>query len=147
MSVGIRPVEALDIVDLCDIVSRSPVADRPDARHLMMQGLRSSAACWVGTVDERIACVWGLLAPTLLSNRAYLWLLTTDLVDQHPFLFVRHSQRIVEGILEHFEVITGDCLVTQTRSIRWIRWLGGKFGEPKRQWVPFEIRKKQWPTR
>src|SRR5262244_1427415 len=108
---------------------------------IMSNCVAMSADVWTGLVDGKIACMWGVAPPTLLSNRAYLWLFTTDLVKDHQFLLVRHSQVAMEKILQDYEVVKGHCLVGEARSIRWIKWLGGKFGEPEGLVLPFEIRR------
>jgi len=96
-----------------------------------------------GMVDGKIACVWGLIPPTLLSNKAYLWLLTTDIVAEHKFLFVRHSQRYVEEALKQYPIIVGDCLIGNASAMRWLRWLGAEFGEPDGGRIPFMIKAKR----
>jgi hypothetical protein len=102
----------------------------------------SSKLC-VGTVDGVLCCAWGLVPPSLISQRAYLWLFSTQAVDQHKFLFIRHSQVEVNKMLEEYPLITGYCKLGQDRSIRWLRWLGAVFSEPQdKDFLPFEIRRK-----
>jgi hypothetical protein len=88
--------------------------------------------------------MWGLIAPTIFSEQAYLWLITTDLVDEHKFTFVRHSQMVIRGMLEQFPLIVGHVLWEQSRSKKWLKLLGVKFGRPiegKTRIVPFELRR------
>lgn len=105
--------------------------------------LKASAFAWTGLINKEIACVWGLVPPTILSDSAYLWLLTTPVVDEHRFTFVRHSQMVIEGLFEQFPIITGHVLADHTRSKRWLKWLGVKFmpavGEGRL--IPFELRR------
>lgn len=122
----------------------------PDAKHgasynekLLRTCIRLSYVLWEGSVDGELACMWGLIPPTLLSNRAYLWLYTTELIKDHQFLFVRHSQRVMEEMLKEYPIIIGHSSINADRSIRWLRWLGAEFGEPiSNNLVPFIIRKK-----
>lgn len=97
---------------------------------------------WVGLVDDNLVCVWGLIAPTLLSEQAYLWLYTSEAVKDHEFLFVRHSQRAVEEMLKLYSTIVGVSVASEERTIRWLKWLGAEFGIPENKNVPFAIRKK-----
>ncbi len=137
IEVANRPVK-----DLRKILQRSPVADSPGAEKVMKDCLFRSIEVWQGIVDGEVACVWGLIPPTLLSNRAYLWLLTTDLVENHKFLFVRNSQRYIEFALKVWPEIFGDCVVGNHSAKRWLGWLGAEFGETKGNLIPFVIRKK-----
>ena len=95
---------------------------------------------WVGYVDGRPVCAWGLVPPTMLSDRAYLWLYASEAVDDYKFLFVRYSQRIVDGLREYFPVIHGVCRTDNTRAQRWLKWLGAEFSLGDANHIPFEIR-------
>lgn len=101
-----------------------------------------SAEVWSGYVDGKLICCWGLIPPTLLSNQAYLWMHSTPAVRDHQFLLVRHSQRIIEQVLDRYEKIIGDCQVGADDSIRWLKWLGAEFTDSNGLYTSFVIRKK-----
>jgi len=103
--------------------------------------LAMSTYIWVGLIDGRLACIWGLIPPTLMSNQAYLWLYTTDVIKEHQFILVRHSQLVMEQILEVYPSVCGHAIVGNDKAIRWLKWLGAKFGEPDRGGLPFRIRR------
>jgi hypothetical protein len=119
-----------------------------DPTSIMVCGayLRASVTAWTGLIHPSgIACIWGLVSPTVLSDSAYLWLLTTPVVDDHKFTFVRHSQLVLDRMLEDFPTIVGHVLADQTRSKRWLKWLGVTF-EPSIQagsthLTPFKLRR------
>lgn len=94
---------------------------------------------WIGLIDEVPVCAWGLVPPTLISDRAYLWLYVTDKVEEHKFIFVRWSQRVMEELRQRYPTIYGVCEVSNSRAIRWMRWLGAEFGHPEAKVVPFVI--------
>lgn len=105
------------------------------------QYLIFSAKLYVGAIDGKLCCAWGLIPPSLLSDQAYLWLFSTELVEEHKFRFVRESQRAVEEMLKEWPLITGYCEHANARSMRWLRWLGAVFGPALKHMTPFEIRK------
>lgn len=111
---------------------------------LLDEYLTFSERLYVGSIHGELCCAWGLVPPSLLSDRAYLWLFSTDAVEEYKFLFVRHSQRAVDEMLENWPVITGYCEIANPRSVRWLRWLGATFKEPVKGFIPFEIRKDSW---
>lgn len=117
-----------------------------DERHIMNSWLNFSQHLWVGIVDGALACAWGLVPPTLLSDSAHLWLYTTPAVDAHRFLLVRKSQLVVQGMLQLYPRITGYTLIENASAQRWIEWLGGAYGQPEGKFLPFEIRSKGWLT-
>jgi len=109
---------------------------------LMDDCLKMSTTLWVGLVDDALACLWGVIPPTLMSNDAYLWLYTTPLVEDHQFTFVRRSQIVIKELLEQYDRLVGYCLLSADRSIKWLSWLGAEFGRRDGTKVAFVIRKK-----
>lgn len=104
--------------------------------------LAMSEQVFKGTIDGELACIWGLVPSSFLSGRAYIWMHVKPIVDGHQFVFVRHSQRILEGLLREYPIILGHCHIQDTRAIRWIKWLGGVFNPPKGMAVTFQIVRK-----
>jgi hypothetical protein len=137
--ISIRLVSDVTLKELFD---RSPASEIPKGEELLLTCLQRSTDVRYGYVDNQCACVWGLIPPTLLSGSAYLWLLTTDLVEQHKFLFVRHSQRWIEEALQVYPTIIGDWIPGDPRSRRWLEWLGAEFAAFQGGRIPFVIRKK-----
>jgi hypothetical protein len=108
----------------------------------MHRAMKNSAQSWICYSDDDILCTWGLIAPTLLSDRAYLWMYNTIHMKEHIFCVVRHSQRAIDNALKYYPIIVGHCKVDAKKSIRWVRWLGAEFGTPQDSMIPFEIRAK-----
>lgn len=100
-----------------------------------------SSEVYTGMVDGEVACVWGLVPPSLLSESAHLWLWSNDLCDKHPFLLVRHSQMAMKHMLQQYPEIVGYCDVRQKRSRQWLTWLGATVGPPRGFLAPFVIRR------
>jgi len=110
----------------------------------MQRAMTNSSRTWLGTFDEKIVAAWGLIPPTLMSDRAYLWLFTTKHFDGHEFIFIRHSQRAVRAMLEEFPTIVGHGIVGADKSLRWLRWLGAEFSDPQGDFLPFTIKANKW---
>jgi len=128
--------------DVADVIRRSPAAAMPNAEKILQRWLRNSEEVWLGMHDDKVACVYGLAPPTTISNRAYLWLLTTELVDQHKFLFIRHSQLVIEDALKRYDVIVGNVAVGNTSARKWLRWLGAEIDVPEKGFSRFVIRRR-----
>lgn len=94
---------------------------------------------WVGEVRGEIVCSWGLVPPSLLAEEAYLWLYHTPKVEAYKFLFVRHSQLVMERMLEEYPKIVGVTDRNASSSIRWLRWLGAEFTDTGDDYIPFKI--------
>lgn len=109
---------------------------------LINQCLAVSIQRWVGLYNGELVNAWGLIPPTLLSTQAYLWMIHTEKLKGREFVFIRHSQRAVEEMLRIYPEITGYAQPENKKGIQWIKWLGGEFGEPKGDRIPFVIRSK-----
>lgn len=94
---------------------------------------------WIGSIGGEVVCAWGLVPPTLLADEAYLWLYSTPAVADHKFLFVRYSQRVIEEMLKLYPNIVGVTDINASDSIRWLKWLGAKFGEHSGKYISFHI--------
>ena len=139
MTVQIR---AINEIDTKAIIAQTKYADVPGAEKSLWYCFNMSASSWIGLIDEKVACVWGLIPPSLLSDKAYFWLLTTELVDQHKFIFIRQSQIFLERALGLYPTIVGHVELGNDKAIRWLRWLGAKFEKPSGKRMPFEIVRK-----
>ena len=137
--IAIRKNEAIDIRDVID---RSPAANIPGAEEMLRDCMYRSVETRMGFVDGEVACMWGLIPPTILSDTAWLWLITTNLSDRHKFLLIRYSQRYIEEALKEYPNIIGDTAIYNRPAQRWLKWLGAEFGEPNGSRLPFVIRAK-----
>jgi len=137
MTASIREATMKDLRDMCASVKMS-------ARDcdIMERWYRNSSHDWAGFWDDKIACVYGVMSPSLMSDEAYLWLITNDLVKDHAFTFVRHSQIVVKELLKSYGLIRGHVQVGQINSIQWLEWLGVKLmrHEIVNDLIPFRIR-------
>jgi hypothetical protein len=108
----------------------------------MTRAIRNSEWVWIGDVDGEVFGFWGLIPPTLCSDRAYLWFYSTDHLSRHLFAFVRRSRVVTEELLGHYPILVGHGRASDERSLRWLRWCGAEFSEPVANGalVPFEIR-------
>lgn len=111
-------------------------------RETMDTCIKISSMVWVGQIEGEIACVWGIVPKSLLSDQAYLWMHHTDVVHDHQFLFVRHSQMALAEVLKEVNEVVGHVNEKAWRSIRWLKWLGASFGEVEGKKLSFVIRKK-----
>lgn len=138
MRIEIRHCESAVLARDLIYMMNGGVMDSDKVRSLeMMTGIGSDV--WIGLMDEVPVCAWGLVPPSLISDRAYLWLYVTERIDEHKFIFIRTSQRVVEELRQRYDTIYGVCEVDNSRAIRWVKWLGAEFGAPSGRVVPFVI--------
>jgi hypothetical protein len=134
----VTPSEAWDLIFFDHLSMLSPID-----QETMNRALHNSSHIWLGCDNHKVLAIWGLIPPTLLSDRAYLWLYTTENLTSHQFMFIRHSQRAVKEMLEQYPLIVGNTLLSNSRAIRWLKWLGAEFIPTDNPVLYFEI-KKSW---
>ena len=100
---------------------------------------RTSFETWVAYNDGKLVAAWGIIPPTILSDEVYLWLHTTQAVTTSQFLFVRHSQIIMQKLLTEYRAVTGHVKADARHSQRWLQWLGAEFGPPVKGMRTFRI--------
>lgn len=131
-----------DRVDLRRII-RDRLTLTDSERTMMINCALLSMHIWVGIYNEDIYCMWGVIPPTFLSNRAYVWLYTNDSkVVEHQFVFIRRSQIAVREMLKKFDVLYGTADKRNARTMRWLKWLGAEFEYAPCNMLDFVIRRK-----
>lgn len=140
MKVEIVPAQ-LEHVDLLLTNLREEFPSTVDSRAILRDEIGKSTAAFSGFIDDEIACMWGIHARTILNDSIYLWLLTTKLVEERPFIFVRHSQMMAQELLKSYSRINGWVLRENALSVRWLRWLGCTFIDEDYGVLGFELRR------
>ena len=64
-------------------------------------------------------------------NNGIIWLVATDEITTHPVAFFRHSRRIFNNLKEGYSLLENYVHVSNTLSIRWLRWLGFSIEPPR----------------
>ena len=101
--------------------------------------LLMSTIMWAGFIRGELACIWGVIPPSLMSDQAYAWLNTTEVLKGHEFIFVRHSQMVFDELLEEYPSVVGHVVIGSDKAYRWLRWLGAEFGPPQGMVGPYRI--------
>jgi hypothetical protein len=137
MTATIRAVTAERLSKLLD--ENHVTLTGPEA-HLIDRCQTLSLESWVGHIDGKFVCAWGVMSPSVLSSEVYLWLYTDGPITTHQFTFIRRSQIFVRDLLKEYEAINGHVKTDAKSSQRWLKFLGAKFDRPIKGGVmPFRI--------
>jgi hypothetical protein len=91
---------------------------------------------FAGYYDDSLVSVMGLIPPTLLSDNAYLWLVTTEVIDKCKLVFGLNAHRFLKKILTMYPVLVGHCDIN---GFAWLRHLGAEVGTMQYGLFPFRI--------
>jgi hypothetical protein len=122
-----RPIHVYEILRNLREREKNILAGVEDADKQIIDEVRKSTRAFAGLIDGEVVCLWGIQARTLLADAVYLWMFTSSAVEEHPFVFVRHSQRMARSILDEYATIEGHVAINNPISAKWLRWLGATF--------------------
>jgi hypothetical protein len=89
--------------------------------------LTRSTAIWLGKADGVEACAIGVIPATIFSRKAYLWMISTKICEQHPLRFIRWSRKVIDEVLALYPDVIGLCSCNNLSGRQWLEWLGAKF--------------------
>ena len=95
--------------------------------------ISKATQAWVAHYEGEVAAMWGLYRPNLLIDSAFLWMVTTELVEKHPFLMARYGRLLLDTMMLNHSSIYGVVHPEYKRSHRWLKFLRFEILEPA--WV------------
>ena len=105
-------------------------ASHRDPEHALAHGLRLSDRAWAGYGDGRLACLFGVGPASLLGRVGVPWLIGSDDLVRHQTAFLRRSRPVLATLFDGYDVLTNFVDARNEASIRWLGWLGFRFGDP-----------------
>jgi hypothetical protein len=94
----------------------------------LIRRIFEKSVAWVGLAESEPACVFGIREGSM-TEPAEFWLVGTPLIERYSIRFLRESRAVVEWGLKEYGVVGGFVQVGNTRSQRWLKWLGFEFKE------------------
>lgn len=129
MNVSFRHAErrdALAIVPFLRDRERLNLMRQGNPAEIIEEAMEQSISNYVGEADGIVAVLWGLRSAQLLDNSAYVWMLGTSLIEDHPIHFLRYSKAAINIMRERYRILYGEIEMDYKASQRWLRWLGAE---------------------
>lgn len=118
--------DAVAIVPMLRTRDFDRLVELGDPTQAVLDGLNNSIMSFAGEIDGELAALWGARCVSVLDDRAYIWVLGTILIDDHPLVFARHSRRALRSLTHHFRQVYGEIECDFELSVRWLTWLGAR---------------------
>lgn len=83
-----------------------------------------SVICKAALADGQCAAIWGAKLPGVLGTHAYIWVVCSEMIEQYPVTFLRHSRKAIAELRQTVPHLHGLVLAEFEDSIKWLRWLG-----------------------
>lgn len=94
-------------------------------------GLACSTAAWTALEDGEAICMFGVGAPSLLSDQGAPWMLGTGRVERHGRRLVVEGRRYVGEMLALHPRLLNFVDERNAAAKRWLARLGFALGEPE----------------
>lgn len=131
LAVGLRDA---DILECKRLFGREP-------RLSLWDGYLYSDICFAAEEGGEVFAVGGVMTKSLLSGGGIAWLLGTDKLESVWYAFARESRRVAEELTREYGVLENFVDASNTKSIRWLEWLGFHIEEPVLSPLGYPFRK------
>lgn len=95
-------------------------------RQALDYSLASYGDHWTALFNGEPAAIFGVVPGTVLGTVGMLWMLGTPRLLRHSKLFAKSAKRVVDEMLERYDVLVNEAYANNTVTIRWLTWLGAK---------------------
>ncbi|TAJ97519.1 MAG: hypothetical protein EPO41_02765 [Reyranella sp.] len=116
-------LRAEDRAEIAALSGREPA-------ELLVESVRASWETTTYRADGALICIGGVAPLSLIGSTGVPWLMGTDLVPVHRKAFMRHSREAMPRWLARYPTLRNVVDARYAEAIRWLRWLGFRFGEP-----------------
>lgn len=98
----------------------------------LIESVMLSTACLALDIDGEPAAIFGVAPLTgMLGSMGSPWLLGTRLLERRPRALIALGPYYRDGMLAMYPHLVNYVDARNTRSIRWLKWLGFEFDEAK----------------
>lgn len=125
----VLPLRRADRDEIEALTGRNP-------RAVLVESVEASAKAWAGLADGTLVCLFGVVPKSLVGITGIPWLLGSDDVCAYSRQFLRRNRAYVDVMLADFPYLINVVDARNAVSIRWLKWLGFRFGQP----VPMGVR-------
>lgn len=106
-----------------------------DPLSALIESVEASDGAWAAFFGEELGCLFGVSRGPFLSFRAYPWLLTSDVVERHPKVFLRACKIVLAGWVERYGTLEQAVDARYRVALRWAAHLGFEVDPP----LPFGV--------
>lgn len=110
------------------------IGDCP-GKEIILSAAKLATDIIVGMYGEVPVAYIGLVPPTLFSDEAFVWMITTDEGAKHPLILARYGKKTIGTFLLKYKKLYGFCF--SEKSAKWLKSLGAEFVSETK----FEIRR------
>jgi len=88
------------------------------------QAIDGSREVWSGFADDKLVLIYGVRLISILSNHAYIWMISTELAEKYWVTFARATTLFTWELLQQYEQITAISPLKSKKSHKWLQYIG-----------------------
>lgn len=140
------------------------IADRlrdKDREEVQSQGFTSGEALktsfeasfisYSAYLNEKIICIFGIVPVSLIGNRATIWMLGSEELNQIKLSFVKYTREFIDFFLGKYPLLENWVDGRYNQAIKWLQLCGAEFDFDRPittrdgvDFYHFEIRRRQY---
>lgn len=101
----------------------------PDAS--LIYSIQRSEFAWTAFINGLPVAIFGCGGAEYDQTIGCVWMLSTDEAERNRRTLLAVSPDLVRQLLARYRYIGGHVHLSNTRTIRWLEWLGFRFNEPE----------------
>lgn len=119
MNGELKPIDIVKLVEHLDSFGLDHEYHR-----VLLNAAKLSDPLLEGTIGGELLCLVGFVPATVFSDTAYLWMYSTNAVNDHKVCVGRFGKRLIPEALKRYAEIFGYC---RPGAIHWLKSLGAEF--------------------
>lgn len=104
----------------------------------LLESLGATSDPRTGLIDGEVACMCGIVSPSVLSTTGVPWLLSSNKVDSAGLSFAKGCKAYFKGYTRDFDLLVNFVDARHEQAIRWLKWLGFTI-HPAEPFGPFSM--------
>jgi hypothetical protein len=90
----------------------------------LRQAVAGSRDVWSGFANNKLVLMYGVRLISIISNHAYLWMITTELAEKHWVTFIRATTLFAWELLHQYDKLTVISPMKSHTSQKWLKYIG-----------------------
>jgi len=90
----------------------------------LRQAVQGSRDVWSGFANNKLVLMYGVRLISIISNHAYLWMITTTLAEKHWVTFIRASTLFTYELLHQYDKVSVISPLKSHTSQKWLKYIG-----------------------
>lgn len=99
---------------------------RSTPKEALVYSYKYSERSYSAFFKDEIVAMFGIVPGSLVSDKATIWALTSNVVPKVAFSFAKYSRQYINEFLKEYPVLENWVDARYTKSLNWLKWCGAE---------------------